>query len=91
MRENEKGQFEPVRSLVLATVNTGSFEFQALGTDEDDAYRALLQGWRRHCAQMRGSADFTLLRDLREDGEISFTPIVVGQVLRDGEPLLDLG
>lgn len=74
--------------MILAEVDTGHFQFQALAANEDDAYRMLLQAWRRHLKDYP-DAERTMMRDLLRDEEVNFTKIEVGTVLRDGETILE--
>jgi len=72
--------------MILATVNTGNFEFVAVAATEDDAIRFLLQGWRDHCADYY-EADRNLMRDLIRGGEINIATVEHGTVLRDLQPI----
>lgn len=73
--------------MILAEVNTGRFQFVALGTTEEDAIEALRAGYARHADQSDGQADPALFAEMLEYGEVVCTPIEVGGCLRDGQPL----
>lgn len=72
-----------VPELFLATVNTGSFAFEGLGRSVVGAHAALLAGWAAHCQDY--DADWGLMANLIDRGDVTVTPIRVGQCLRDGE------
>lgn len=70
--------------MVLATVNTGHFQFTALGADKEECDVLLLAAWRKHCRQVP-HADALLMREIVADGEVNYSSIERGSVLRDGE------
>ena len=72
--------------MMLATVNTGMFDFTVLGTDEAHCKRLLATAWKRH-AQDYAHAEPGWMRELIRDGEVHFMPISVGAILRDGEAI----
>ena len=68
--------------LVLATLDTRSFSFVALAETREAAAKALLEGWDKH-ADATGAFP-GLMREALADGDVNFTPISTGDVLRDG-------
>ena len=71
--------------LVLASVHTRNFHFEAVGRDEVEAEDALLVGWEAHRQQY--GADPGLMHQLVADGEVDFRLIEVGWAYRDAERL----
>lgn len=71
--------------MVIATVNTGHFEFLAVGVDKGDAQRALLRAWKRH-RQDYTSADPGYMRECIMGGEVTWHEgVEIGGATRDGE------
>ncbi len=66
--------------VYVATVNTGHFDFMALGVSDDDARTRLLEAWAAH-AQQTGATPGLIDRD-----EINVSSGAIGQVFRDGSP-----
>lgn len=73
-------------ALVLATVDTGSFQWVALGATREECEQALLTAYRRHVRRTPG-ADSRLMLELIAGGDVTFSPIAIGQALRDGSPV----
>lgn len=73
--------------LVLATVDSSHFEFQALARSRAQAEKALLAAWVNHRRDYPG-AQVDLMQRWIDDGEAQFHEIAVGGVLRDGETIL---
>lgn len=72
--------------MILATVSTRNFDWTVVAPDEDAADAYLLNGYDKHVKQYPG-ADPDLMREMVEEGEVNYVELVVGRVLRDGEPL----
>ena len=70
--------------MILATANTGHFEFQTLAHDEEHANRQLLAAFKRHAEEYRG-ADPTFMAEMIREGDVNYSPIALGETLRDGE------
>jgi hypothetical protein len=68
--------------MVLATVDTGKFYFTMLAETESAAIDGLLAAWRRHCTETGAHRDY--MAALIGSESVDFTPISVGEVLRDG-------
>jgi hypothetical protein len=78
-------------SVVLATLETRSFSFSAVGLTEDDAKAAIEQAWNVH-RQQAGSdraCDMPAANwdDLEEAFEARLIPMKVGQGYRDFEQI----
>jgi hypothetical protein len=71
--------------MILAAVSTRSYDFTALGNSVPHAEDILMSAWSRHAAAT--GADPNMMRDMIRDGDVTMTPVSVGTVLRDGEPL----
>lgn len=75
--------------MILATVETPNFTFQALGDTKGHATDLLLKAWKVHVRQYGGPAnvDTRMMRELVDGDEVTFTEIQVGTVTRDGETI----
>lgn len=73
-------------SVIVATLDTSHFTFQAVGRDREEAEAAMVAGFRRHCREYTG-ADRAFMRNAIIDGEVRFAEIPIGGAARDGEPL----
>ena len=71
--------------MILATFSTAHFDFTALAETEAEAGDLLLLGWAHHVDQT--GADSEMMAQAIADGDVNFTPIHVGAVLRDGSPI----
>ena len=71
--------------MILATFSSAHFDFVALAETEAEAADALLLAWTRHVEQT--GAEPCMMAEAIDDGDVNFTPIHVGAVLRDGSPL----
>lgn len=70
--------------LVVATWNSGHFDFMAVAHSANAAKAALLDGWMEHCNQYQ-DADRDLCREAILGGEVNFTFLYPGQCARDLE------
>lgn len=70
--------------MCIATINTGHFDFTAVGVNANDAKRVLLEGWMEHCNQYP-DAERGLMTNLIAGGDVQFTFIGLGQCARDYE------
>ncbi len=68
--------------MILANLETRSYMFTALATDEQEARLILRRAWAKHCAETGASASF----DQIADDNIEYLPIACGDVLRDKTP-----
>lgn len=73
-------------TYIIATVDTGSFEWMALGASPQECNVALTNAYAGHCAKMP-DADPDLMRELVMAHEINYAEIQMGQALRDGSPV----
>lgn len=78
--------------MYIAAMDTGKFEFTALGHTEEDARNAIREGWGAHVAQMcaDGAADpegVTPASEIEDYYGVNVAKIRLGQCLRDREPL----
>lgn len=78
--------------MILATVNTGSIDWQVAASSRDTADAALLEAYQAHCDQLAATTGFGLvdpdtMAECISDGEVTYTDLIVGQVLRDGSPM----
>lgn len=75
--------------MILATVETRNFTFQALGETKGQAADLLLKAWKAHVRQYGGpsNVDSHMMRELVADDEVTYTYIEVGTVTRDGETI----
>ena len=67
--------------MIILTLDTRHFTFTAIGNDSEEAQKALLDGWLRHCEQT--GADIGYLGDNCDD--IRRTELEPGQCTRDYE------
>lgn len=73
--------------MILATVNTGHFDWTVVAASSEAAIEALLAAYTKHAEGYRGDADPALMASMLADGEVTFTPITLGVALRDGRPI----
>ena len=74
--------------MVIARVDTGRFEFVALGEDEKHARLILRRAWRKHRSEYR-YAEARMMDTMLADGEVTFIPVPgPGVALRDSEILI---
>lgn len=73
--------------MILASIDTTNYRFEALASDEEEARRLLFEAWRNHCAQNLRADPFFMIKQA-QDGDINFFEIEVGQVLRDGDRIV---
>jgi hypothetical protein len=74
-------------ALVLATLDTSHFAFEALGRTREECEQLLKDAWEVHTRDYP-QAEIGYMRRLIDDGDVNFSTITVGGVLRDGETLL---
>ena len=72
-----------MQTFIIATVDTGSFEWTALGESEQECNVALHNAYAAHHRANRAS-DPGLMLELINSGEINYAEIRVGEALRDG-------
>lgn len=68
--------------IVLATLDTGRFTFEALGANKDDAHDLMEAAWEKHCEDYEGARDWPWWED-----SVNYSDISLGEVLRDGETI----
>lgn len=73
--------------MILATVDTGSYSWTALGETEGDAVASLTVAFAKHCEQVP-EATLSRMLEFLFDGSVNFYPIEAGTVLRDGSPII---
>lgn len=71
---------------ILATVDTGNFEWAALGRTEAECRVALVRAYDAH-AEDDGLADPGYMLELVATGDVNYVEIEVGVALRDGSPV----
>lgn len=64
--------------MIIATLNTGSFEFTAAGNSQAEARQLLHLGWNRHVEQTGATATWLELAD-----DVNIREVNVGDVFRD--------
>lgn len=79
--------------MFIATINTGTYDWVAVGQTEKQATEALLEAYRKHCAEYAQRPQepqpvAALMFDLIHDGCVNVHNVVPGSVLRDGQPIL---
>lgn len=75
--------------MILATIDTGSFQFTALGETEAAASSLLVLAWAKH-RQERPWAEPALMVEAISNGDVTFTEIQVGDVIRDDSVILSI-
>jgi hypothetical protein len=70
-------------TYVIATVDTGRFEWMALGESRQECNVALHNAYADH-ARQTPDADAGLMLELINEGEINYHEIRLGEALRDG-------
>lgn len=66
-------------TMVVATLNSGHFNWIALGNTNDEALDALIDAWERHQKEYNGAVSFSEFRD-----DVMFQELQPGQCSRDG-------
>lgn len=74
--------------MILVRVNTGRFEFEAVGNDYDHAADLLRLAYAKHYEQVRGNAEPDLMSEILSEGEAETIILTPGAVYRDGENLI---
>jgi len=85
-REDGTPLIQPEARVCVATVNTGRFDFVAVGATASDAKAALLAAWDRHRAVYAG-ADPGYMAEYILQGEVTFHFLPMGGATRDGEAI----
>jgi hypothetical protein len=75
-----------VSGYIIATVDTGGFDWMALGTTRQEANVALHNAYADHARQTPG-AEPGLMLELINEGEVNYHECRLGQALRDGSPV----
>ena len=74
--------------MIIAHMDTGHFEFVALGETEDGARKAILKGWRKHRKAYTRPGDrdcyLTPTAEVEDYYGIGFTELKAGECARDG-------
>lgn len=70
-------------TYVLAQASTRNFDFTALGEDRRQANVALENAWAKHCREY--GADPRMMLDMINDGDVNYSELGVGDVIRDGD------
>lgn len=68
---------------IIATVDTGRFEWTALGRTRQECNVALHNAYGDHARAVEG-ADPGLMLELINEGEVNYHEIYLGEALRDG-------
>jgi hypothetical protein len=71
--------------MFLLIVETSSFSFHTVAKTEEEGHQALLKAWKTHCKQTGAKKSY--MKELINGGGVNVYPVVIGQVLRDGEPI----
>lgn len=71
--------------MFLATYDSGSYRWTALGSTEHEARDLIVAAYAKHVATCdpMWPADPQLMRDAAENGDINILPIAVGNAFRD--------
>lgn len=74
--------------MILAEFDTPHFSFIALGSTREHAFELLRAAWAKHIENDTEGAALANYVEWYADA-ITYNPIGVGTVLRDGEPLIE--
>jgi hypothetical protein len=73
--------------MIIGHVNTGTFDWIAIGETEEQVAQALADAYAAHVREYGDRVDFQLMRELLETGGVNFAPIEIGVALRDLAPV----
>lgn len=76
-------------ALILAKVDTGSYEFVTLAENKQNADIQLRLAYAKHVRQFPENwpTDPELMVDLIEDGDVEYVEMMIGDTTRDGSPI----
>lgn len=76
-------------ALILAKVDTGSFEFVTLAENRRNADIQLRVAYRKHVRQYPSERypDPQLMANLIKDGDVEYVEMMIGDTTRDGSPI----